>query len=105
MRCKRSIPYINALLVAPVNRKKSLLQSFPRFVADDIVECLVNILERTVSMPTKRKRLTNQQRSAVLKIANSAGNIRSRRHQVYKQSGGFLGALIPLIASVLSNAF
>ena len=104
MRIERSIPYFKALLRAPVNKRKSILHSFPNFVADDIVEVLYNLLNQNVPLPTRhKKRLKASEKRVVQQLVARAMNRKDRRRLIYKQSGGFLGAILPLIASIVGS--
>jgi len=103
MRVQRSLPYIRALINAPVRRRKAILQSFPLFVADDIVEILYNVVNGNVSLPRRRRRLQAAEKRVVAHLVARARNRGERRRLIYKQSGGFLGAVLPLLATVVGS--
>ena len=52
MKYDRSIPYFNAILKAVQNKRMSILQSFPSFVIDDLLEVLYNVVLGKVDIST-----------------------------------------------------
>jgi hypothetical protein len=81
-----------------------LLRTFPTHVADDIVEILYNLVYQNVDMPqVKRKRLNRREKGIISNIVNRAKNKSARRQLIYKQTGGFLGAILPIVASVVGG--
>ena len=101
MKIERSIPYFNALLKAPVAKRLTILQSFPAHVVDDLIEVLYNVVLGKVDIGTKSKNL-KRHRKALLDLVNTK-NKRFRRAIIYKQKGGFLGALIPIVLSTVAG--
>jgi hypothetical protein len=101
MRFQRSIPFFNSLLKSSVNKRIEILQAFPNFVVDDLIEILYNVVLGNVDVSKHKKRLVKHKK-VLLNIINLK-NKKSRRGIIYNQSGGFLGALIPLILGIASN--
>jgi hypothetical protein len=98
---KRSIPYFNALLKAGIMKRMNILQSFPSFVVDDMIEILYNVVLGKVNIG-KRLNKIQKLKKPLLDIVHTKGK-KGKRSVIYKQSGGFLGALIPIILSVLGS--
>jgi hypothetical protein len=101
MKVERSIPYFNALLKAPVVKRIQILQSFPAHVVDDLIEILYNVVLGRVDIGSRTKNL-KRHRKALLDIVNTKGK-RFRRNIIYRQKGGFLGALIPIVLSTVAG--
>ena len=97
----RSLPYFNVLLKSSNNKRMSILRTFPSYVIDDLVEILYNIVLGKVDIGSKKRNL-QKHKNALVKIAN-ANTKTQKRKLIYKQTGGFLGALIPIIASVAGS--
>ena len=101
MKIERSIPYFNALLKAPVAKRLTILSSFPSHVVDDLIEVLYNVVLGRVDVGSKAKNI-KKYRKALLDIVNTK-NKKFRRAVIYKQKGGFLGALIPIVLSTVAG--
>lgn len=99
----RSLPFIKFMIsnIGDVNRMQ-LLRGFPTWVADDIIEILYNIVMGNIHAP---KNKINQLRPHVgrLKTLVNQPNKTMRREYVYKQSGGFISALLPIAASIIGG--
>lgn len=104
-KLSRSYPYIQLLKsnVASKDRKR-MIDSFPDFVVDDIVEILYNVLFGSVPVNnTRQVRMLSRYRKPLITLFNTYKNKRVRRSVLKEQSGGFLGAVIPILASVLAS--
>ena len=99
MKLNRSLSYFNTLLKAPINNRMSILQAFPTFVVDDLVEILYNIVMGHVDIGSRKKNL-NRHKKTLLKLVNIK-NKKGRRKMIYKQNGGFIAALLPLVLGLL----
>lgn len=104
-KLSRTYPYLQLLMHNTSNTsKKKLIQSFPDFVLDDIVEILYNILFDNVTVRSSAQlKVLNRYRRPLSNLYNTYKNKRIRRKLVREQSGGFLGAVIPIVASVLAS--
>lgn len=96
MKFKRSLPFFEVLLKASPKNRITVLKSFPNYVVDDLVEILYNIVLGKVSAPIKK---IIKYKKPLLDLKNSKSKT-VRRKILYKQNGGFLGALIPIVASI-----
>lgn len=102
MKFQRSIPYFNALLKATKLKRMNILQSFPSFVIDDMLEVLLNIVLGKVNVTRGKRTILSKHQKPLLDIVNTK-NKKLMRKIIYKQSGGFLGSLIPIVLSTLSG--
>ena len=101
---KRTLPYLNLLKTVDEKAKKKMLKSFPSFVIDDMVEILYNILSKNVTLRNPKFREVIDERKRVLSNIYGLARQRTKRKKVLlQQKGGFLGAMIPIIASVLGG--
>jgi len=107
-RLRRSYPYI-AMLHNDIkqNRDKvAVLKSLPDFVVRDLVEILYNMLQGNCKIT--KSQLTRLQRQKK-KLANFYQSIRNAKTQkarkavLYKQKGGFLGAVLPVLSTIASG--
>ena len=82
-----------------------LIKSFPNYAIDDIVEVLYNMMLNNVKIknPTHKKIITTHKRKLVT-LFNNSKKKRYRRNFIRKQKGGFIGAVLPIVASVLASA-
>ena len=108
-RLQRSLPFLKVLLNSPTNRRKSILQKFPRFVIDDNAEILYNIVLGNVKLRGKFRAVIQQYKHPLLKLVQVARNKKLRRQLLnYKQQrgGGILATsalLLPLIISLVGK--
>lgn len=97
----RSLPLFNVLLKAQASKRMHILQQFPAYVVDDLIEILYNVVLGKVDIGKKVTQL-KRHKNALLNIVHAKGK-RGKRQVFYKQSGGFLGALLPLIPLIAST--
>lgn len=101
----RSIPYIKFLVRSANKSRKNynrsdLLRKFPKHVTDDIIEILYNIVMG--NLPSSKRNVTKLKayEKPLLHLINLPSK-RNRRSYIYKQRGGFISTLIPIIASLV----
>lgn len=102
MKYDRSIPYFNAILKAVQNKRMSILQSFPSFVIDDLLEVLYNVVLGKVDISTGKRKVLKKHKRKLLDLVNSK-NKRLMRKVMHKQNGGFIGAVLPIVLSALTS--
>ena len=103
-KLKRTLPYLQMLKTASDTNKKRMLKSFPPFVIDDIVEILYNILTENITLHNPNfKRFMTSKRNTMNHIYKVAHNRNKRKQAILRQNGGFIGAMVPIIASVLGG--
>ena len=103
-KLRRTLPYLNLLKTVDDKSKKRMLKSFPPFVIDDMVEILYNILTKNVALrnPKFRKEISARQKT-LNRIYGVARKRNERKKVMLGQKGGFLGAMIPILASVVGG--
>lgn len=102
MKFNRSIPYFNAVLKADVSKRITILQAFPTFVIDDLLEILLNIVRGTMKVTNSKFKVLKRHKKPLIDLVNSK-NKKLMRKVIYKQRGGFIGALIPIALSALTG--
>lgn len=102
-KLNRSIPFFNTLLKTPNNNRLTVLQAFPNFVVDDLIEVLYNVVLGNIKIGSKKKILKKHQK-ALTDLVNTSSKQR-RRKLIYRQKGGFIGALLPLVMGLLPKLF
>lgn len=102
---RRVLPYVHLMKNAKTDQeRRKILQTCPNYVLDDLTEILLNILHKNIPIRNKRYLLAmNKYRSPLVKMFNIYSKKGKRRKFVKQQRGGFLGAIIPIIASVLAS--
>ena len=88
----------------PRVNKSDILKKFPEYVTDDIIEILHNILIGKLNVKASQKKVLAKNKKKMHEFANLP-SLKKRRNFIYKQKGGFLGAILPVIASVLGGLF
>ena len=103
-KLKRTLPYLQLLKTVKDADKKRMLRGFPTFVLDDIVEILYNILSSNITSRSSNFRNFLQSKRNTLNKIYKVARIPSKRKQVIlSQKGGFIGAMIPILASALGG--
>ena len=101
---KRTLPYLVQLRDTPDRQKRKRLQTLPDFVLDDMVEILYNILYRNVRLRNGRHiSVLMKNRKPLTQIVNSYNRKQKRRKLLKSQKGGFIAAIIPVLAAALSS--
>ena len=100
MKLKRSIPFFTALIKSPQNIRMNILKSFPKFVIDDLLEIIINVVRGNVDISESRKKVLRNHKRTLLTMVN-ARNIKHQRQAMYKQKGGFIAALLPIALAAL----
>jgi hypothetical protein len=91
MKFKRSLPYLNNLISSPKNKRVAMLNTFPSFAVDDLIEIIRNVS----NLKTIKKH-----RKTINKISNTKKKSVSRK-LLCCQSGGFIAAVLPIVMAVL----
>ena len=100
MKFKQSLPFFNILLKVPKESTRKLIQLFPTFVIDDLLEIIVNIVRGNLIISKKKKVELHRHKRSLLSIVNTK-NKKLMRKIIYKQKGGFLAALLPIALAAL----
>ena len=101
----RTLPFVRVLdkSKSSVN-KNDILKTFPVYVSNDIIEILYNILIGKLHVKSSQKKTLAKYRTQMREFANLP-SLKTKRKFIHEQKGGFLGALLPIIASVLGSLF
>ena len=102
MKIERSIPYFKILLKSTPAKRMTVLDAFPEYVIDDLMEVLVNLVRGTLKVKGEKLRTLRRYRTPLLNLVNSK-NKKVMRKVFYKQKGAFLASLIPVIISALGG--
>ena len=94
-------PYIDVL--KDKNDKIRMLNAFPPHVIDAIFEIIVNIIRGNVKVSTKQRQTLIKYKKHLMQILNSVEVRKKNRWLLYYQKGGFISAVIPVLASVLGG--
>jgi hypothetical protein len=104
-RLEKYARHLKALRRASHKNRKSLLRQHIKdaeFVKC-LCECSKNILHGHVALTTSQKKALNKRKQALRQLASKKISMSKRRQII--QSGGFLGALLGPIISVLGGIF
>jgi len=101
MKFNRSIPFFETLLKSPIGSRQGILNAFPQFVVDDLTEILYNIVLGNVDIGSRKQNLKKHKKN-LLDLLNTKTKL-GRRRLIYRQKGGFIGALIPIVLSILAK--
>ena len=78
------------------------MKQFPDFVTNDIVEILYNLIKGVIPMKQLHVTKLRKFQKQLLTLTNLP-NPKGRQTYVYKQKGNFIGALLPIIASLIGG--
>lgn len=105
-RLRRTLPYIRYLLKFKNNRVRvNELATFPPFVINDIIDALYNILRGNCKLTCKHRNIIMYNKAPLSNLMSHERKFIKKRaqQQIYKQKGGFIGAILPVIASILGG--
>jgi len=101
----RALPFVRVLDKSNSRVNKcDVLKRFPTYVTNDIIELLYNILIGKLPIKSSQKKVLAKYRNELHQLANLP-SLKMRRKFLYQQKGGFLGVILPIIASALSSLF
>ena len=84
------------------NLRKGLLKNIPDHMVKDIVEFMHNVTQGNVPLRGKQKQVFKKYKRAIRLLGKGPYKpLYKKRTLLVKQSGGFIGSLLPIIASVL----
>ena len=107
-KLRRSYPYIRLLHkdIRDNNKKLEILKSLPNFVIHDLIEIVYNILQGNCRVSKKQLSQVQKQKkkaSQFYKSIQQSKSKKSREQVLYKQKGGFIGALLPIVSSLIGG--
>ena len=101
----RALPFVRVLDKSNKSVNKSdVLKKFPKFVADDIIGLLHNILIGKLHTQSSQKKALAKHRNKMHEFA-TLPSLKMRRKFICQQKGGFLGTILPIIVSALGSLF
>lgn len=95
----RSLPYFKLLINAPSQKRKSMLRSFPNHVLDDMRTIIMNAIMGNVRVNKKFEIFAKKHNRQLKSILNTPK--RDRNPFILNQGGGFIGAILPLLAGII----
>ena len=100
---KRSIPFIK-ILIKSSNRINplELLHKFPPFVIHDIIKILKYIVIGKIPITPQQLKQLKKYKNPLLKLINIHDKKKADKF-IYKQHGGFIMGILPLIASLVGG--
>ncbi len=100
---ERTTPYVKVLInSAPKVDKMKLLKRMPPHVVNDIIEILYNVIRGNIKVNDKDFKVLRKFKKPLMRLVNIP--VKNKRKQfVYKQKGGFIGALLPIVASLVGG--
>lgn len=105
----RSVPFIKIMIKSKSSVDKGdLLRKFPSFVIDDIAQILRDVVLKRIPIRKRYVKALQAHKKPLLKLAKLK-NKKGRSKLIYKQKGGFIAGILPIIASLIggiaANAF
>jgi hypothetical protein len=101
----RALPFVRVLDKSKSSvHKREILKTFPKFVTNDIIELLHNILIGKLSIKAYQKKALAKHKDKMLEFVDLP-TLKMRRKFIHHQKGGFLGTILPIIASALTSLF
>ena len=94
-------PYFKIL--SESKNKRKTLDSFPSHVINAIIEIIVNGARGNLKISSKHLGVLKKQKTTILRLLSNINRKRFRRKILSSQRGGFISAVAPILASVLSG--
>ena len=102
MPYEKSLPFFNVLLKSPADLKMKILQTFPQYAVNDLLEIIINVVRGNVKLSTAKRMKLHEHKKSLLSLVNTK-NKRKMKKVLYKQKGGFIGTLLPIIVSAIAG--
>ena len=100
---QRSYPFIKVLIKSRPNvNKAELLRKFPAFVTNDIIEILQNVVTGQLPIKSQQKQKSKKYQNQLTRLVNIRVHKQKQKY-FHNQKGHFIGALLPILASVLGG--
>ena len=81
--------------------KLKTLETFPPQAIHALFEIIVNIVRGNVKISANQRRTLMKHKTSLLRLCSNVGVKRERPRLLRNQTGGFIGALAPILAAVL----
>ena len=102
-RLRQFAPVLRKLSKATSKKSKLLLKQANNDLIKCLCDCSKNILNGNVNLSPRQKKRLVRHKHNLRKIVNKKTSLKAKRKII--QKGGFLGALLGPIVSVLGNLF
>ena len=100
---QRSYPFIKVLIKSrPSVNKAELLRKFPPYVTNDIIEILQNVVTGHLPIKAQQKQKLKKYQNQLTRLV-SIRKHKQKEKYFHNQKGHFIGALLPILASVLGG--
>lgn len=83
-----------------------MIKSLPDFVISDLVEVLYNILQGNCHISQKQVSRLHRHKKNLTNFYQSVKKAKTKdlkKKVLYKQTGGFIGAILPIISSIVGG--
>ena len=100
---KKSFDKVRLLTLATPSARKQIIQKADREFVDCLSACCNNILKGNVPLTQKEKKKLSTHKQKLRKVAQKTVSLKDKKKII--QTGGFLGAILGPIASVLGGLF
>ena len=100
-RTRRYLPLLKQINRLGDRAKRQLIQKCDREFLDCVSECAKNVIKGNVPLKPAQLQRLRRERSNVRALALKKTSLKKKRRIL--QKGGFLGALIPPVLSVLGS--
>ena len=101
---RRNEDILRYLCRAPPSVRQQLIAKLPKSVVDGFSEVAVNLFAGNVPLNAGQKRRIRRHKDRLRYLASRSTPLQKKR-KLLQQKGGFLGALIPILGSVLGGLF
>jgi len=98
---KKTFEKVRILSLATPKARKQLIQNADRETVNCVSECCMNVLKGNVPLTPKEKARLSKHRSHLHTVARKSTSLRDKKTII--QKGGFLGALLAPIVSLLGG--
>lgn len=100
-RLKRNCNVLKRLARCKPSTTKSIIKDAPKDLLDTLSECSYNVLQGVVPLTHRQKKKLCKYKTNLRRIANK--KVSQKRKRAILMRGGFLGALLTPIISVLGS--
>ena len=100
MNFERSIPFFTVLIKSPNVLRMKILQAFPTYVVDDLVDIVRKLVSGDISITRIQKDALNRYKRPILSFVNTKSR-RLTRKIMHEQEGGFISIFLPIVLESL----
>ena len=100
-KLKKTFEKVRILSLATPQARKQLVHEGNRELIDCVSECCANILKGNVPLTPKQKSILCKHKSKLRTVAQKKVSLKKKKEII--QKGGFLGAILGPVASILGS--